>query len=82
MFVNAFLTLSEECTFMRKIEYEALAEPHGEITGIILKLDGQEFELDKADVSHLEGIVTAVYDWMVDPFDVYLREKPLVRLPG
>lgn len=56
---------------MRKIEYEAVDAE--EFTSIILKIDGQEFELDKSDVSHLEGIVTAVYDWMVDPFDVYLK---------
>lgn len=66
---------------MRKIEYEAVAEPHGEITAIILRIDGQEFTLDKTDVSHLEGIVTAVYDWMVDPFDLYLRQEPSVRVP-
>ena len=56
---------------MRKIEYEAVDAE--EFTSIILKIDGQEFELDKSDVSHLEGIVTAVNDWMVDPFDVYLK---------
>ena len=69
---------------MRKIEYEVVAasEDAEEITSIILKIDDQEFEMDKADVSHLGGIVTAVYDWMVDPFDVYLRQEPTVRASG
>ena len=67
---------------MRRIEYEvvAAAEDAEEYTSIILKIDGQEFELDKTDVSHLEGVIIAVYDWMVDPFDLYLREEPPVRV--
>ena len=69
---------------MRKIEYEVVAAEEGaaEYTSIILKLDGHEFELDKADVSHLEGIIIAVYDRMVDHFDLYLREEPPVRMSG
>lgn len=67
---------------MRKIEYEVVVpdEDAKEFTSIILKIDGQEFELDKNDVSHLEGIVIAVYDRMVEPFDLYLREGPPVRV--
>ena len=67
---------------MRKIEYEVVADSEDaeEYTSIILKIDGQEFELDKADVSHLEGIIIAVYDRMVDPFDIYLAEGPKVRI--
>ncbi|GAG07544.1 unnamed protein product [marine sediment metagenome] len=47
---------------MRKIEYEVVVESEEaeEISSIILKIDGQEFELDKADVSHLEGVIIAV----------------------
>lgn len=67
---------------MRKIEYEVVvdSEDAEEYTSIILRIDGQEFELDKGDVSHLEGIIIAVYDRMVDPFDLYLREEPPVRV--
>ncbi|GAH37060.1 unnamed protein product [marine sediment metagenome] len=43
-----------------------------EFTAIILKIDGQEFTLDKTEVSHLDGIIIAVYDFMVDPFDAAL----------
>ena len=69
---------------MRKIEYEVVMGPddHREYTSIILKIDGHEFELDKADVSHLEGIIIAVYDRMVEPFDIYLRQEPTVRVPS
>jgi len=69
---------------MRKIEYEVVAatEDPSEYTAIILKLDGHEFELDKADVSHLEGIIVAVYDRMIEPFDIYLRQEPIVNVSG
>ena len=69
---------------MRKIEYGVVApnEDAEEYTSIILKIDGQEFELDKGDVSQLEGIIISVFDRMVDPFDLYLREAPSVRTAG
>ena len=69
---------------MRKIEYEVVADPDDaeEYTSIILKIDGHEFELDKTDVSHLEGIIIAVYDRMIDPFDLYLRQEPAARVPS
>ena len=69
---------------MRKIEYEVVAPNEGaeEFTSIILKIDGQEFELDKSDVGHLEGIIIAVYDRMIEPFDIYLRQEPIVRVSG
>ena len=70
--------------YLTKIEYEVVADSEDaeEYTSIILKIDGQEFELDKSDVSHLEGIIIAVFDRMVDPFDIYLRQEPVVREAG
>jgi len=68
-----------------RIEYEVIAEPEDtdRYTAIILRIDGQEFELDKRDVSDLEGIIVTVFDWMIDPFDTYLRREPTKRLlPG
>lgn len=47
---------------------------------IILKIDGQEFELDKNDVSNLDGIITAVFDRMIYPFDAYLGQAPKIRI--
>jgi hypothetical protein len=65
-----------------RIEYEVIAEPEDtdSYTAIILRIDGQEFELDKRDVSDLEGIIVTVFDWMIDPFDTYLRREPTKRL--
>lgn len=67
---------------MRKIEYEVIVESEGDkkYTAIILKIDGQEFELDKNDVSNLDGIITTVFDKMRYPFDAYLAEGPKVRI--
>jgi len=69
---------------MRKIEYEVVAvtEDPSVYTSIILKIDSQEFELDKNDISNLEGIIIAVYDRMITPFDAYLRQEPAVRMSG
>ena len=66
----------------QRIGYEAVEGPGGEFSAIVLKIDGHEFTLDKTDVGHLGGIVTAVYDWMVDPFDAYLMEGASIRLAG
>jgi hypothetical protein len=67
-----------------RIEYEAVAveEDSDEYVGLILRIDDHEFTLDKTDVSYLGGIVTAVYDFIVDPFDAYLREGLPVRVAG
>lgn len=45
-----------------RIEYEVVvgADDPSEYTAVILRIDGQEFTLDKTDVSHLEGIIIAV----------------------
>ena len=69
---------------MRKIEYEVVAksERADEYSAIILKIDDQEFTLDKNDMSNLEGIIIAVYDRMITPFDAYLRQEPVVRVSG
>lgn len=69
---------------MQKIEYEVVVEEGlvDEYTSIILKIDGHEFELDKKDISNLEGIIIAVYDRMITPFDAYLRQEPAVRMSG
>ena len=69
---------------MRKIEYEVVMESDDadEYSAIILKIDDQEFTLDKNDISNLKGIIIAVYDRMIAPFDAYLRQKPIVRISG
>ena len=69
---------------MREIEYEVVVESEDadRYSAIILKIDGQEFQLDKNDVAHLEGVIDTVFDRMIYPFDAYLRKAPPVRVKG